>query len=341
MRTIVVKGDGAAVGPRRDAEAEAGVGAARAGGSGAHPDVRQPPPEGLFSSWGPVDPPKRPVLFVNPMSGGGRAERVGLAERAREHGIKVSVFGPGHELVALVDEALASGADALGVAGGDGSLGVVAAAAYAEGLPFVCVPAGTRNHFARDVGLDREDLIGALEAFTDGVERLIDMARVNGHLFLNNVSLGIYGEAVRHSTYRTAKVRTLLETAREVVGPSGTLTDVRVVDDAAREHRDPVVVLVSNNPYELDRPLAHGTRLRLDSGRLGVVVIEAPGMSLTPGHAWSAAALEVIASGPLHAGIDGEAIDLSPPLEFASLPTALRVRISARQARSLASGGPA
>ena len=160
------------------------------------------------------------MLFVNPKSGGGKATRAGLAERARERGVDVIVLRPDDDLAALVDDAVARGADALGVAGGDGSLAVVAAAALAHDLPFVCVPAGTRNHFALDVGVDRRDLVGSLDAFTDGVERRIDVAEVNGRLFLNNVSLGIYGDAVRQPAYRDAKARTLAETAAQVLGPS-------------------------------------------------------------------------------------------------------------------------
>src|SRR5690242_6019254 len=148
--------------------------------------------------WQPADPVRRPMLFVNPNSGGGRAARAGVAERASERGIDVSVLGPQRSLATLVDETVASGADTLGSAGGDGSLAVVAAAARAHGLPFVCIPAGTRNHFAIDLGLDSHYLIGALDAFTDGVERRTDVAEVTGLLFLNNVSLGIYGDAVRH-----------------------------------------------------------------------------------------------------------------------------------------------
>ena len=106
-------------------------------------------------------------------------------------------FGPGRSLATAIDEALAGGADALAVAGGDGSLATVAAAALAHDLPFVCVPAGTRNHFARDLGLDPADPIAALDALSDGIEGRIDVGEVSGHLFLNNVSLGIYAEAVR------------------------------------------------------------------------------------------------------------------------------------------------
>jgi diacylglycerol kinase family enzyme len=281
--------------------------------------------------WRPADPPRRPVLFVNPRSGGGAAARAGVAERARERGIEVVVLAAGEGLAALAGAAVAGGADALGMAGGDGSLAAVAAAAAAHGLPFVCVPAGTRNHFALDVGVDRRDITGALEAFTEGVERRIDVAEVNGRMFLNNVSLGIYGDAVRRPGYRDEKVRTLLETAHEVLGPGAQATALRLVDDAGREHGDLAVVLVSNNPYALERPLVRGTRPALDTGRLGVVILDLPDERPgTPGRAWSAQEFEVSAPAPVPAGIDGEPVDLSPPLRFTIVPAALRVRISAR-----------
>ena len=282
--------------------------------------------------WQVVEPPPRPVLFVNPRSGGGRAAEAGLVERARERGIRTVVLEPHQNLAALVAEAVADGAGALGTAGGDGSLAVVAAAARAHGLPFVCVPAGTRNHFALDVGIDRHDLVGALDAFGErGVERSIDVAEVNGRVFLNNVSLGIYGDAVRQPDYRDAKVRTLLEATAEVLGPSGAASGVRVVDDLGREHAQPAVVLVSNNPYALDRPVAAGTRPRLDGGELGVVVLDRPHATVDPpARVWSATQLAVDATATVHAGIDGEAVELEPPLAFVIRPGALRVRISSR-----------
>ena len=251
-------------------------------------------------------------------------------------GIEAIILAPGQNLAALVHQAVAAGADALGMAGGDGSLAVVATVAAAHGIPFVCVPAGTRNHFALDVGVDRHDLAGALDAFTEGVERRIDTAEVNGRLFLNNVSLGIYGDAVSSPAYRDAKIRTLLETAAEVIGPSTGAPALDLADDLGHQHRHPVIVLVSNNPYALDRPLVRGTRPALDSGQLGIVVLDAPGDSPpVPGRAWSAPrlevnALEVNAPAPVHAGIDGEAVDLEPPLRFASRPASLQVRISPR-----------
>jgi diacylglycerol kinase family enzyme len=271
--------------------------------------------------------PLRPVLFVNPRSGGGKAERAALAERARERGIDVIVLRPGDSLPALVDQAVSHGADALGVAGGDGSLAVVAAAALAHALPFVCVPAGTRNHFALDVGIDRNDLVGALDAFTDGVERRIDVAEVNARLFLNNVSVGIYGDAVRQPAYRDAKARTLAQTAAQVFGPGAAGSDLQLVDDCGRVHRNPAVLLVSNNPYSFEPPSPPGTRRALDTGRLGVLVLDRPARSKTPAQAWTAKELEVKATAPVHAGIDGEPVEVVPPLRFIVHPRALRVRL--------------
>jgi diacylglycerol kinase family enzyme len=274
----------------------------------------------------------QPVLFVNPKSGGGRASRARVAELARGRGIEVVELSIGEHLGTLVNEAVARGADALGMAGGDGSLGIVAAAAEAHGLPFVCVPAGTRNHFARDLGLDPDDPGGALEAFSEGVERRIDVGAVNGRLFLNCVSLGIYGEAVRQAAYRDAKLRTLLETAHAVLGPGSEIPELRLVDDRGVEHRQPAVVLVSNNSYALGPPTRRGARPRLDSGRLGVIVIDAPGGAAPPsGRAWSATSLEVGFSATVHAGLDGEAVELAPPLEFAIQPGVLRVRTPRRE----------
>lgn len=274
-------------------------------------------------------PPQRPVLFINPVSGGGKAARAHLAEAAKDRGIEPVVLGPGEDLGRLVADAVAGGADALGMAGGDGSLGVVASAAAAHGLPFVCVPAGTRNHFARDLGVPPDDLVAALDAFADGVERRIDLADVNGRLFLNNVTLGVYGIAVQRTTYRNAKLRTLLETAQEVLGPSGELPAVRLVDDLGVAHTDPAVVVVSNNPYALHRPRVPGMRPALDGGQLGVLLVDEPGgRPHRPSRAWTARSLQVTAAETVAAGVDGEAVRLTPPLDFAIRPKELRVRVS-------------
>ena len=165
--------------------------------------------------------PSRPVLFFNPRSGGGKAERFKLADEARKRGIEPIELGPPWDLEALVRGAVARGADALAMAGGDGSQAIVAAIAAELGLPYACIPAGTRNHFALDLGVDRDDVVGALDAFVDGGERTVDLAEVNGRVFVNNVSLGLYAEAVQREEYRDAKLHTLLDTVPDVLGPDG------------------------------------------------------------------------------------------------------------------------
>ena len=108
------------------------------------------------------------------------------------------------------------------MAGGDGSQAVVAAIAAEHELPYACIPSGTRNHFALDLGVDREDVVGALDALVDGAgERYVDLGEVNGRVFVNNVSLGVYAEAVSQDSYREAKLRTLLDTLAETLGPGG------------------------------------------------------------------------------------------------------------------------
>jgi diacylglycerol kinase family enzyme len=276
-----------------------------------------------------------PALFINPRSGGGKAARVGLAEQASALGIRPVVLEPDGDLAALVRDAIAAGADALGMAGGDGSMATVAAAASAHGLPFVCVPAGTRNHFARDLGVARQDPVAALAAFTEGVERRIDIADVNGRVFVNNVSVGVYGDAVQRPAYRDAKLRTLLDTAHEVLGPSASAPQMRVVDDLGRAHTHPAVLLVSNNPYAPEPPAAPGSRPRLDTGRLGVVVLDGPGKPAgRPTRAWSASSLDIDADATVRAGRDGEPVTLEPPLRFTTHPGALRVRTVPTKRRS-------
>ena len=137
-----------------------------------------------------AEPPRRPVLFINPWSGDGKAAKVGLAEEAAKRGIKTVELHRGDDLEQLVHDAVSAGADALAAAGGDGTQAIVATAAAAHGLPYACIPAGTRNHFALDLGVDRDDVVGALDAFVDGGEHLVDLGEVNGRVFVNNVSMG-------------------------------------------------------------------------------------------------------------------------------------------------------
>ena len=236
----------------------------------------------------------------------------------------------------LVRGAVERGADGLAMAGGDGSQAIVAAVAAEFSLPYACVPAGTRNHFALDLGVDREDVVGALDAFVDGGERRVDLAEVNGRVFVNNVSLGLYAEAVQRAGYRDAKLRTLLDTVPDVLSPAGgSHPGMRWRGPGGTEHTSGAAVLVSNNRYRLGRAVGSGTRPRIDDGLLGITVLGTPsgdgehgGRFQRPWREWSAATFEVDSERPLPAGIDGEALVLDAPLEFRIRPGVLRVRIA-------------
>jgi diacylglycerol kinase family enzyme len=282
----------------------------------------------------PAARPARPVLLFNPKSGGGKAERYSLAGEARARGIEPVELAAGDDLERLARDAVARGADALAMAGGDGSQAIVAAVASELGLPYACVPAGTRNHFALDLGVDRDDVVGALDAFVDGGERVVDLGEVNGRVFVNNVSLGLYAEAVQRPGYREAKLRTLLDTVPDVLGDEATRLDLRWTGPGGREHRSGAAILVSNNRYRLGRAVGSGTRPRIADGLLGITVVSGPtgasrGRLLRrPWREWSAPMFEVHSDRPVAAGIDGEAATLEAPLRFQIRPAALRVRIA-------------
>jgi len=272
-----------------------------------------------------------PVLLVNPKSGGGKATKANLAEIARERGIDVRVLGPDDDLREMALAAVAEGADAIGMAGGDGSLGLVAAVAIEASIPFICIPAGTRNHFARDLGLDRADLVGALDAF-EGEVRVIDYATVNGRVYLNVASMGVYAETVSDPAYRDAK----LETARDTLASledSGSGFDLRFTDEDGRQRRTADLIMVSSGRYQISGALFDiGKRARLDSGRLGVIVLEvadaATAVELAtlsaaglidryPGWTqWETLRFDVDSGAPIAIGIDGESVFMDPPLLF-------------------------
>jgi len=251
------------------------------------------------------------LLIANPRSGRGSPDVEGLVQEAERLGLETHLLRPGDDPAAIARE---SSAQVLGVAGGDGSLAPVAGVALERDLAFVCVPFGTRNHFARDLGLDRDDPVAALRAF-EGKERRVDVGRADGRLFLNNVSLGLYARLVHrresHRRRREAIARlrawAILLTHREPLGIT--------VDGEAVETR---VLVVANNAYGLDFP-SLGTRERLDEGALHLYV---------PGDERAAARFVIDATaGRLEAAVDGEPDVLRTPIEFRIEPRVLRVLV--------------
>jgi diacylglycerol kinase family enzyme len=287
---------------------------------------------------------QRPVLLMNPRSGGGKVGKFNLVEETEKRGIEAVVLEPGDDLAALARDAVARGADVLGMAGGDGSQALVAGIASEHGLPYVCVPAGTRNHLALDLGVDRDDVVGSLDAFVDGYERAIDLATVNGSVFVNNVSLGVYARIVQSDEYRDAKMQTAASMLPELLGPGAHAFDFEVTRPDGSVVEGPCLVLVSNNVYELTRLGGFGSREHLDEGVLGVVtlVVEtaadvarlvtlqtAGQIDRAPGYdAWTTDVVEVRSQRPVEAGVDGEALTYDSPVRFEISPAALRVRVA-------------
>ena len=301
--------------------------------------------EAVLAAATPVGGAQRPVLIINLKSGGGKAERFNLVAEAERRGVEPVVLKPGDDLLELAEGAVRRGSQVIGMAGGDGSQALVATVASRRGVAHVCIPAGTRNHFALDLGLDRDDVVGALDAFSDGLERRIDLARVNERVFVNNASLGVYAKVVQSPAYRDAKLETWAQMLPEMLGPDAAPIDLEFTDTDGSPCSDAPLVLVSNNPYELVRLAGAGMRPRLDTGTLGVfaarvrsardvsqlAALELAGQAQRFGGLlrWNATEFEVRSGGPVEVGLDGEALVMDPPLRFVSMPGALRVRVPA------------
>jgi diacylglycerol kinase family enzyme len=300
--------------------------------------LKQSPTPGV-----PVGPAAHPVLLMNPKSGGGKVDRFHLVEEATRRGIEPIVLEPGDDLVQLAEQAVAAGADVVGMAGGDGSQALVASVAARHQLGFVCVPAGTRNHLAMDLGLDREDVVGALDGFGEAVERRIDLGLAGERVFVNNATMGLYAKIVQSPAYRDRKVGTSLELLPDMLGPNATPFDLRFTGPDGTEHASAHLILVSNDRYDLGGGEGFGSRRRIDAGTLGIVAAtfrssgeiarmvqsEAAGRAWRPPGwiEWAAADFQLHSTQPVEVGIDGEALLLDPPIVFRTLPRALRVRI--------------
>jgi diacylglycerol kinase family enzyme len=300
-------------------------------------------PGPMATSSGSAPRPRHPVLIMNLKSGGGKAERFNLVDECTERGIEPVVLQPGDDLVELAEAAVARGADVIGMAGGDGSQALVATVAARHGIPHVVVPAGTRNHFALDLGLDRDDVVGALDAFIDGSELRVDLARVNDRIFVNNASLGLYAKIVQSPEYRDAKRQTTTSMLPDLLGPEARPLDLRFKGPDGTSYPTAHMILVSNDPYQLDRLAGRGTRERLDVGALGVVAVriqsaadasrfvalEAAGQirRFQGWLEWVTPRFELDSAAAVEIGLDGEALKMEPPLVFETMPAALHVRL--------------
>ena len=290
----------------------------------------------------------RAAVIMNPRSGGGRVEHFRLVEVAEQLGARVLLAGPGQDARALARRAVSVGAEVLGVAGGDGTVSAVAAVAAESDRALLVVPAGTRNHFARDLGLDIHDPAATMYALRDGELARVDLGLVAGRPFVNNVSFGVYAEALLTPGYREDKARTLASVAGPYLG--GRHWVDASVDTPEGMIERPQVMLVSNNPYHIATPRYLGWRFALDGAVLGAILLKGSHDSApppfprlirgiaergaTPGGegliTWSAPRITLQGTAPtVAAGVDGEAVTLALPLTCEIWPRALRVLLPA------------
>ncbi len=292
------------------------------------------------------------VVVMNPRSGGGKVARFQLVERVQAAGAQVRLTGPDRDPTSLAAAAIAEGARILGVAGGDGTVSAVAAVAAQARLPLVVIPAGTRNHFARDLGLNIRNPALAVTALRAGDPALVDLGRVGSRVFVNNVSFGAYADALLTPGYREAKARTFAEIAPGYL--DGQQWVNATVDTPQGPAELPQVVLVSNNPYHISTLRHLGRRFALDTGQLGGIVLKHPagapppdllprvrrdlrrqGRAGPPGEGiitWTAARITLHGTAAqLPAGIDGEAVLLDLPIVCEIRPGALQVLLPSQR----------
>jgi len=284
-----------------------------------------------------VAPAKRAFIVMNPRSGGGKVVKFGLQAKAEALGAEVKLLdGPGYvDVAALVRDAVDRGADLLGVAGGDGTQALVAGIAAEHGLPFLVISAGTRNHFALDLGLDRDDPSTCLDALRDGVEVRADLGMIAGRPFVNNASFGAYAEIVQSPEYRDNKEGTILSMLPDLLTTGSGNLSVRVGDVSVASTQ---AILISNNPYGSGRISDMGRRNRLDQGVLGVIAGRLDSATRAIGllRRERGRTLTVL-TGPeaivdadaaeIPVGIDGEAVSVATPVHCTIRPRALRVRL--------------
>ena len=246
----------------------------------------------------------------------------------------------GSDLEDQVRDAIAAGSDRVGVAGGDGTIRSAASLLADAGVALLPVPTGTRNHFAREVGIDTLERAGS--AWKDGTDRRVDLAEVNGERFVNNSSIGFYAALVKE---RESHERHLPKYLAQVVAAWA---------QARRGHRFSVsvdgrhyrawIVFVGNGCYG-DRMTDLLGRETLDANTLDVRILRADQrfarvrsvIAILVGRSGrssvvkrlTAAEVEIDLAGrtSVDVALDGEVVTLANPLRYRSLPCALTVRV--------------
>lgn len=286
------------------------------------------------------------VLIINPKSGNGRAIKANIPQKAEKLGITTIITKKGDSIEGLARQAVKDGAEILGVSGGDGTLGAVAKVAIETNSPLVVLPGGTRCHFARDVGLDPNEIRDALTSF-QGVERRVDVGSINGRIFLNNASFGVYADVVDRPEYRNNKLHTTRTVLRSLLNGDTPYYPLKFVDNNKKKHTHAAQILVGVNAYETVNVFELGHRHTMNAGilqitaitkltddlitqLLGTIVLNQGFTKINSDHIyqWHAKNFTVSSKNKkLVVGVDGEREEYSSPVSIKILPKALRLMV--------------
>jgi diacylglycerol kinase family enzyme len=254
---------------------------------------------------------------------------VSLARQAQHSGLNLLELRAGDHYPEVDRAARECRADALGASGGDASQWKAAVVASGRELPYACIPTGHDNVFARDLGVDPEDAVAALDALAECCEYDVDLGEVNGITFVNYAALGLDCRPARAGGVAGASAGATL--AAYVVRRRHPPIHLHWFASGGRERC--TALFVSNNRCRFESH-AIGGRTRLDGGVLGIGLLDAGGSSAAasePHFAWRelvAPAFEVDSDAPVTADVDGQDVSLEPPVRFRILPRALRARIA-------------
>ena len=294
------------------------------------------------------------VVILNAASGPGSndatlADRIAALFEAAGADASVVLAHGGAELSTRIDEAIARRPDVIVAGGGDGTVSSVAAALADGTIALGVLPLGTLNHFEKDLGLPLE-LEAAVERVARGAIERVDIGEVNGRVFINNSSLGLYPAIVRDRELQRKRLGrgkwpalawASLSALRRFPFLSARLS----VDGVERRLRTPFV-FIGNNEYLMEG-FAIGERDRLDDGRLSVYVVQRASrasllllaLRALVGRLKQARDFEAMLAGEivvesrhrrLRVATDGEITLMAPPLRYRIRPKALLVVAGAR-----------
>ena len=275
------------------------------------------------------------------------AERLQTAFAAAHIDAVVQLIRP-DRLASAVTRAIAERPDAIFVGGGDGSISTSAGLLADTDIPFGVLPLGTLNHFAKDLGLPM-DYAETIAALAPGVSRLVDVAEVNGRVFINNCSVGAYADAVRQREalqrlHGHGKWAAMLRASLAVFRRLRRLRATLETDESSRTIRSPFI-FIANNRYS-GSLLQKSLRERLDEGQLWIYTTRAHRHLTILRMAWqtvrrsldAADAMDAVpttratlqfAAPSIALAVDGELVQLDTPLNVRIRPRALTVLVPA------------